>query len=320
MINKNTITIGIPAYNEENTIESTVLSVINQKNIEDLLIYVCANGCTDKTEKIVRDLSKNFDNLELIQSERGKPNAWNKIKNLNTSKYLMFIDGDVILSPETISLMYAKIIQEESIATGCNPIPILKNTNYFIRPNILPKQKRAFGGLSGPGYILDISKFNERMDLFGYKKMPIDIINEDRWVALVTGQKNISYETNAKIYFKYVSTIKDYIKSSSRIISGRVQLEKEYPELDYKLSPRLKTAKKWLDRAKRFRDLNLGEKIIAVANFIIKKPVNKAIRIYSSQKGKKLYKRKEHTNHWEVTETSKVNFKDIIPDGTYFSL
>lgn len=315
-IMNNNLTIGIPAYNEQNTIESTILSVINQENISSPLIYVCTNGCTDNTEKIVKDLSKNFDNLKLIQSERGKPNAWNKIKDLNTSRYLMFIDADVIVSPEAVSLMYAKIKKQESIATGCNPIAILKGTNYFIRPNIIPKQRRTFRSISGPGYMLDIPKFDERMNLYGYEKMPIDIINEDRWVALVIGQDNISYKPEAKIYYKHVSTIKDYIKSSTRIISGSKQLEEEYPELNYKLSSKLKIAEKWIDRAKRFRDLSFGRKIIALVNYITKKPVNKVIRLYSSRKGKKLYQKGKHTNHWEVTESSKINLKGMISNQT----
>jgi len=138
----NRLTIGIPAYNEEKTIGSTIISILNQKGLTHKPeIIVCVNGCTDKTEDIVHNLSKKYKNIRLIESERGKPNAWNLIRSEAEENEIFFTDADTYFSEEAVFLMQKKLEENDIIAIGCNPSPIMDNTPFLLRSSYVPKEK-----------------------------------------------------------------------------------------------------------------------------------------------------------------------------------
>ncbi len=307
------ITIGIPAYNEGKTIGSTIKSILAQKELTHKPeIIICANGCTDNTEEVVYQLSKEHKNIRLIESERGKPNAWNLIRSKAEENEIFFTDADTYFSKKAVSLMQKKLKGNDVIAVGCNPSPIMNNTPFLLRPSYIPKEKAILRSIWGGGYIFNNELLQFRLEQYGFNKMPKDIINEDRWIALIIGQENLIHEENARIYYKYVTSIKDYLRSTVRIISGRYQIEQEYPELEYQLSAKLKFAKKWTDRAIKWKHLSPKGKVIAPINFITKAPLRKLLKIYCDLQAKHLYNTDSHTNHWPVTETSKVDITNFL--------
>lgn len=100
------LSIGIPAYNEEQNIKYLIDSIINQKQKSYILenIFVISDGSTDNTENIVNEMSKNMKNILLIADgkRKGKTIRLNQLLRLNKSEILACLDADVILSGSNV--------------------------------------------------------------------------------------------------------------------------------------------------------------------------------------------------------------------------
>lgn len=92
------LSIIIPAYNEEENIEETVLRSEKAagKYFRDFEIVVVDDASNDRTVEIVRELKNRVKNLRLIEHEenRGKAGALNTgFKTIN-GKYIFYTDAD----------------------------------------------------------------------------------------------------------------------------------------------------------------------------------------------------------------------------------
>lgn len=98
---KPTVTIGIPAFNEEQNIESFLHSLLDQQikkiKLEKILVY--SDASSDKTDTIVRRLSKQYPVIKLVRgtSRKGKYFRVNELFHLNKSDVLIILDADVAL-------------------------------------------------------------------------------------------------------------------------------------------------------------------------------------------------------------------------------
>jgi cellulose synthase/poly-beta-1,6-N-acetylglucosamine synthase-like glycosyltransferase len=101
------ISVIIPAYNAESTLEEAVKSALNQgPNIEDVIIIV--NGCTDNTTTVANSLSKEDSRVRVVTSEKGKVPARNKGFEVATSPLIALLDADDIWHPEKINKQLAE--------------------------------------------------------------------------------------------------------------------------------------------------------------------------------------------------------------------
>lgn len=107
-----TLTIGIPAFNEEHNIESFLLSLFQQKFRKVKLdhIYVYSDSSSDRTNKIVKNLAKNYPVIKLIEgrSRKGKYYRVNQLFALNKSDVLVILDADIALVGDTFMETLAK--------------------------------------------------------------------------------------------------------------------------------------------------------------------------------------------------------------------
>jgi len=86
------VSIVMPTYNREETIESSILSVLNQthKNFE---LIIADDGSQDKTREIVKKI-KDKRITYLYQENRGVSSARNLGLSSVSGKYIFFIDSD----------------------------------------------------------------------------------------------------------------------------------------------------------------------------------------------------------------------------------
>lgn len=101
-VEKMSVSIGIPAYNEESNIKYLLESILKQKPLSYYLkeIIVLSDGSTDKTEYIVKKMIHQYPVIKLINDGKrlGHTGRLNQLYKLNTSDILIQVDADVQLA------------------------------------------------------------------------------------------------------------------------------------------------------------------------------------------------------------------------------
>ncbi len=102
--------VMVLAHNEERHIAACLDSLFQGEPEADLQVYVMANGCTDRTEEIVRDYAQRKAQVHLVSIRMpDKCNAWNvfiheiaRDKAADLPVYF-FVDGDARIVPGALS-------------------------------------------------------------------------------------------------------------------------------------------------------------------------------------------------------------------------
>ena len=114
-MNKEKVSIYIPAYNAENTIRECIESIYKQTFKFDEIIVIDDNS-TDATNKIVKE----YKNINLIKNETNKGLGYNRnlgIKScLNT--IIASIDADVVLNDMWLEIMIKYFDKNQNLMCG----------------------------------------------------------------------------------------------------------------------------------------------------------------------------------------------------------
>ena len=152
------VSVIMPVYNAENTIERAILSVINQtyNNIELILIN---DGSIDGTESIIKRYIERENKVDIryyFQENSGPSIAKNLGIDMAKGEYILFVDSDDTISENYIESLV--INQKEGTLIGAsykiiegtgknNNDIIITNKIYDIRNEIL--NDLVIGNLNG---------------------------------------------------------------------------------------------------------------------------------------------------------------------------
>jgi cellulose synthase/poly-beta-1,6-N-acetylglucosamine synthase-like glycosyltransferase len=116
---KTSVSVLIPAHNEETVIKETLLTIIPQLKPTDQLIVI-ADNCSDRTAQIVTEMG-----VEVIEREnqelRGKGYALDyglKFLDDHSPNVVIFVDADCILKTEAIKNLTQKAIATKKPVQG----------------------------------------------------------------------------------------------------------------------------------------------------------------------------------------------------------
>jgi len=112
--NQSLITIGVTAYNAENTIATAIRSAAGQtwSNIE----IICVDDCSsDHTLEMLADLEKTNSNLRVYQNDHngGVAVTRNRIIREAKGEFIVFFDDDDESAPERLTRQYQRIVDYE---------------------------------------------------------------------------------------------------------------------------------------------------------------------------------------------------------------
>ena len=122
--------VMVLAHNEERHIAACLDSIFAADPDEHFVVYVMANGCTDRTEAIVQDYGRRRPEVRLVSIAMGdKCNAWNVFihdtvpAECPAGDIYFFMDGDATAAPGAFKAM-ARGLQDTLYANAAAAVPL----------------------------------------------------------------------------------------------------------------------------------------------------------------------------------------------------
>lgn len=232
-----TISIVIPAYNEERTILRCIKSIYeNDYPKVSLQIIVVDDGSSDETYKIVKDYKHlhSLDRLHLVyQANSGKAHALNRgMKYYATGELVMCLDADSYLNKSALKIISLYFKDKHVMGAAMNvkvaPQYTLLNLVQRFEYAVCYQMKRAqtifnieyiIGGIGSTFR----KSFLERINFYDVNTVTEDI---DITMKMLRGGNRhikIVYASDAIAYTQGVLTIKELINQRYRWKWGRYQ-------------------------------------------------------------------------------------------------
>lgn len=244
-----TVTIGIPAYNEEANIKHLLKALFRQKNSSYSLerIIVVSDGSSDRTEEFVRSMKSRRILLLTNKSRLGLNATQNKILRKSKSDILILFDADVLPKDKNcIASLISPLLSDSQVGLTSGKL-------YAIRT-----MRKPIGRIIANAHEMNRHIFEQlpesnnvylcagRMRAFSrsiYRKLrwPEDVPEDaySYFFAKSNGFKFV-YVSKAICYFHPPTTLEDHIKQNKRFISGKEALRKYFDDYllrrEYELS------------------------------------------------------------------------------------
>ena len=128
LVKRKSVTIGIPAHNEESNISNLLKSIISQKgdNFKLDKIIVACDDCKDNTVREVRILSRKKPIIKIIDDGKryGKAERLNRFYRMNNSDIFIAFDADIKLGHnQVVSQLVSKFQDPEVGLVGGGDTP-----------------------------------------------------------------------------------------------------------------------------------------------------------------------------------------------------
>lgn len=128
-INKDTLSIIIPAYNEENNIKK-ILETLENQSIYGFEVIVVDDGSSDDTAKIVKNYTPKRYSLILLEQENKGAAAARKIAiNKSTSQFIAVIDCDDSIDFDTLEKALAPVLNNNNIGISLFNLKYIDSIN-----------------------------------------------------------------------------------------------------------------------------------------------------------------------------------------------
>ncbi len=242
------ISIIIPVYNLENYIEKTLDSVLSQ-TYTDLEILITDDGSTDRSPEILDTYAAKDERIKVFHQENGgAASARNTCLNHMTGEYVVFIDGDDLVAPDYIEMLYRDITVNQTDISICQYDNIF--TEDFLTQNLPPvKHTEHYTLYDTKESIYELLyqlKFDSQMwvkiyksELFANLRFPLGNVFEDFAIIydVFLRARRISYSEHTGYYYfnrDDSTTLKGFQKSKMSLIDELDKLEDKishlYPE------------------------------------------------------------------------------------------
>ncbi|MBB6663354.1 glycosyltransferase family 2 protein [Proteus mirabilis] len=128
-INKDTLSIIIPAYNEENNIKK-ILETLENQSIYGFEVIVVDDGSYDNTAKIVKNYTpKRYSLILLEQENKGAAVARKIAINKSISRFIAVIDCDDGIDSDTLEKALVPVLNNNNIDISLFNLKYIDNIN-----------------------------------------------------------------------------------------------------------------------------------------------------------------------------------------------
>lgn len=135
------LTIGIPAHNEEKSISKLLVSLLRLKQtacqIESIIIVL--DGCSDRTKEIAEVFQSKARAIEIWDDNKrmGKAERLNQILRKNTSDYVLLCDADIVFKTDLELDYLFKPFKEEKVQLVGARYEALPQKNFWGRCSVV---------------------------------------------------------------------------------------------------------------------------------------------------------------------------------------
>lgn len=233
---RNTLTIGIPAYNEGNNIGSLLQSLKSQKleSAKIVKIIVYSDASTDNTIALLNKMKMKTLEVILGKKRTGKSYAMNQIIKRTKSDVLALLDADILVRDRhMIEKLIEPILMEHADLTSARVKEFWTKSKFeeilkismLLKKDIFESYKNGNNIYTCHGRARALSK-----KLYKSIKFKTSVVAEDAYAYLFTIYNKFSYKfaKNANIHYRLPGTFKDHQKQSVRFIQSYKQLTSEF--------------------------------------------------------------------------------------------
>lgn len=220
------ISVVIPAYNEGQTIERCLRSMLRGAEPGELQIAVVANGCHDDTADRARKFAD--QGVTVIETPVGsKVGALNLGDDAVTAFPRFYIDADIEVTVEAIREVAQLLRDDEFVLAAPRAV-----VDYASRPRLVRSFYKVWTqlpffteGLIGAGIYAFSQKGRARFDRFP------DIIADDEFARLQAAPRERGNATDGTFTITPPTTLWGVLKIFTRARAGLYQLHEQFPEL-----------------------------------------------------------------------------------------
>lgn len=227
-----TVTVGIPALNEEANIKKLLLSVLfqNQKSYRLKQIIVVSDGSTDRTVAEIKSVRNR--KIQIVENKKriGQALSQNKIIKANSSDILVLLNADVLPKGKAfIDQIIAPIINNPNVGlVGAKVEPIgsesiigkIIDFSAEIKHGLYQSKNRGNNVYNCHGRARAFSK--NLLKKFKWERT----VAEDAFSYLSCLKFGFAfiYQPKAVILYKSPQTMQDHLKQSVRFIQSKNQM------------------------------------------------------------------------------------------------
>ncbi len=237
-----TVTIAVPCYNEERTLERTVKSLTDLDYPKDKIVILLINdGSTDNTWAVMKQF-ENHPNIKIFNKENGgKYTALNLGLENTTSEFFSCLDADSFVHPQSLKRMMSYFENDPRTMAVAPSIIVHKPGNILqvaqkVDYDMAVYTKKMLGFVGGihvtPG---PFSVFRKKVfdDLGPYRKAHN---TEDQEIALRMQEHHykIDHCPDAYVYTVSPNSIMKLIRQRQRWIYGFIRNLIDYRRLLFK--------------------------------------------------------------------------------------
>jgi poly-beta-1,6-N-acetyl-D-glucosamine synthase len=233
------ISILIAAYNEEENLPETLISVANQDYPAPVEIIVADDGSTDETVSILKALR--MPNLTVLQVEHGgKAVALTAGLRAVTHEITVCIDADTYLQPQALKRIVARLLTDPmhtAAVAGCvlvrnsraSVMTRLQEWDYFLGISSAKRQQALYQGTLVAQGAFSAFKTAALRQCDGWPT----VIGEDivlTWKLLSKGYR-VGYEATALCFTNAPTGLRGFWRQRQRWARGMIEGLKRYGRL-----------------------------------------------------------------------------------------
>ncbi len=236
------LTILVAAYNEQDTIVSTLESIAQQAYPGPLEVIVVNDGSTDRTAQLVREQLPAYPWLQLLDLQRnvGKANALNQALTRTSHSLTVTVDADSWLFRDALTGIVERYVQDPTRTRAVAGAVMVRNSratwmtraqewDYFQGIAAIKRVQSLYQGTMVAQGAFSIYDTATLQQIGGWP----DCVGEDivlSWSLLKAGYR-IGYCEDALLFTNAPTTLLQFARQRKRWSRGMIEAFKKHPTI-----------------------------------------------------------------------------------------